>query len=713
MNISRKKLYQNAADILTLLCAASTVILILFLFMGPKEGMEAMIIILPWMFAGGVHVLFGLAALFCAFKSGSHVRNLWIYIYFFIFFGFNAYYLAIVNQADVAIARKIDDITRPGESELHQLLRQQAIGSMSGKSTDPVRQKRVRQLVQEGADVSYLRPGDRQPLIVMAARTGDTGLVEMMLEKGADVNGPVKSSQTPLMAAVKGRHAPLVELLLKAGARPDDTRYKPNTPLMVAAGSGDAPTVKVLLESGADPDARTSSSPPPLIRASAKGNAETVKLLLDHGADANTTGFGRIYPLINAIKSECVECVRLLVDAGATSHGKTSRNETALVLAVQQDRKKIVEILAESKKRPGSFHDLHMAVKTRDMNLLASLLSLNVSPDAPDDRGYTMLSRLAMGGRQGTQSPELDVAAARLLIAHGADIEAKGQNGQTALILASKSGALEMVRLLIEHGADLNASTRDGRTPLLNALWGGHKEIAADLIKAGADPNTPVQWGPNRDFPLRAAVVKKDPELVRLLLDGGAKIDPETRDLCDLLQKAAASPEIVNLLIATGVDLNRKDPLNRYPLSVIIQYGTIESTIHLINAGAEPMLPEWRGKQPFFTFVETGKADLVRLCLKRSRQIRQDSQLLKKAMYWAIRKAHPDVVRVLMEEGVFYTRLAEVKAILKWAKVPPATPENKKEIYQLFKARIGKQQPKKRSPGGSPILILTPQQNRS
>jgi len=201
--------------------------------------------------------------------------------------------------------------------------------------------------------------------------------------------------------------------------------------------------------------------------------------------------------------------------------------------------------------------------------------------------------------------------------------------------------------------------------------------------------------------------------MVRMLLKAGATVNPETRDLCDLFQRAAGSPEMIREIVATGVDLNRKDPLNRYPLSVVMQNGSRESIAGLIEAGAEPVFPDWRGKQPFLSFVETGQAELVRLCLDRSSRIRQDKKLLKKAMYWAIRKAHADVVRVLMGEGLFYTRLAEVEAILKWAKVPPALPKEKKEIFDLFKNRIGARYPKKRSSGGSPILIVRPPQKRS
>ena len=44
-----------------------------------------------------------------------------------------------------------------------------------------------------------------------------------------------------------------------------------------------------------------------------------------------------------------------------------------------------------------------------------------------------------------------------------------------------------MTRLLLDHGADVNASTEDEVTPLITAASGGHIEIVRLLLSAGAD----------------------------------------------------------------------------------------------------------------------------------------------------------------------------------------------------------------------------------
>lgn len=59
-----------------------------------------------------------------------------------------------------------------------------------------------------------------------------------------------------------------------------------------------------------------------------------------------------------------------------------------------------------------------------------------------------------------------DVEAAAVLIDHGADINAAGEDGDTPLHRAAGAGHDEMVKFLISRGADVTIRNRYGAAPL-------------------------------------------------------------------------------------------------------------------------------------------------------------------------------------------------------------------------------------------------------
>ena len=78
---------------------------------------------------------------------------------------------------------------------------------------------------------------------------------------------------------------------------------------------------------------------------------------------------------------------------------------------------------------------------------------------------------------------------AELLIAAGADVDAKDENGYTPLFNAAYWGRKEIVELLIANGADVNAKIEagefKGKTPLDRVIIANHSETAELLRKHG------------------------------------------------------------------------------------------------------------------------------------------------------------------------------------------------------------------------------------
>ena len=116
-----------------------------------------------------------------------------------------------------------------------------------------------------------------------------------------------------------------------------------------------------------------------------------------------------------------------------------------------------------------------------------------------------------------------DSNSARWLIANGANVNAKDDDGSTPLHLAVRKNATETAALLLKNGAEVNAKDEEDWTPLHQAASQNATETAALLLKNGADVNAKndLGWTPLH----RAAGEKNATETAALLLKNGADVN--------------------------------------------------------------------------------------------------------------------------------------------------------------------------------------------
>lgn len=127
------------------------------------------------------------------------------------------------------------------------------------------------------------------------------------------------------------------------------------------------------------------------------------------------------------------------------------------------------------------------------------------------------------------------------------NFNATNENGDTFLIAASRQGSLKIVKSLIGYGADVNAKNNDGRTALMLT---SNLEIAKLLIDSGADVNAKNN---NGGTALTQAVNWDRLEIAKLLIDNGA----DTKNSLTYLT-SVTKWEMVKLLIGNGADINAR-----------------------------------------------------------------------------------------------------------------------------------------------------------
>lgn len=187
-----------------------------------------------------------------------------------------------------------------------------------------------------------------------------------------------------------------------------------------------------------------------------------------------------------------------------------------------------IDIQAKLSKEDAGLFD---AIEKGDKAAVAKWLAKGANANAQQEEAAEYIG----GGHfmEGETFIPLHVAAkgknkeiVELLLAKGAQVNAKGAGRNTPLHEAVFYGAKEIVELLIAKGADINARTVDGLTPLHFAARGRKYEMAELLIAKGADVNARDTQG---NTPLTEATRNKQKNIVELLIAKGAKVDAKDK----------------------------------------------------------------------------------------------------------------------------------------------------------------------------------------
>ena len=122
----------------------------------------------------------------------------------------------------------------------------------------------------------------------------------------------------------------------------------------------------------------------------------------------------------------------------------------------------------------------------------------------------------------------------------------KDNDDHTALMIAARFyGHLETISLLIENGADVNAKRNDGVTALMIASLHGDIDIIKFLIENGADVNTKSNHGYTA---LMGANLQGDIDIIEFLIDKGAVVN--AKDIDPVQLENTFSPHLVKFRVA-------------------------------------------------------------------------------------------------------------------------------------------------------------------
>ncbi|KAI5837295.1 ankyrin repeat-containing domain protein [Morchella snyderi] len=381
--------------------------------------------------------------------------------------------------------------------------------------------------------LSLNTPGHSGPVLCGAcARVKmDVETVQLMLDRGADVNARGGSFATPLQGACAQGNIDIVALLIKNGADVNAIGGLHGTALMAACDDpyeyrSTSEIVEYLIASGSDVNIRAGQYGSALQTASADLDLarRCAPILIRNGAEVNALG-GKYHSALQAAAISATNpqpilrsdgsTLALLLRSGANPDVSGGGHPSALMSACYAGDMKLVNLLISAGADVNVSHHIYgTALQSASYRGNQGVVELLLSKGADVN---------ALGGKYGTalvagsRAGSTDVL--KILLSNGADVNGSGGRHPSALTAACESNNIQCVELLELYGADINAAGGKYGNALQAAAHGGYTHIMEYLLARAVDI---VCVGGKYGTALQAASHKGREDAVAMLISKGA-----------------------------------------------------------------------------------------------------------------------------------------------------------------------------------------------
>ena len=228
--------------------------------------------------------------------------------------------------------------------------------------------------------------------------------------------------------------------------------------------------------------------------------------------------------------------------------------------------------------------------------------------------------------------------AVYLLLDHGADANIASADGNSPLHTAVSKGFFDITKRLVEKGSNVNLQNKEGRTPLFLGVKNKHEQLIKLLIENEADVNIGYKKNYTETILVRGkdkgraawhyVLVKKHllglflkrvkggrvnvADFGDILRSGWGKDPPEgiidqILEECDfkeipgvtvlhIASKENNEPEIIDLLVKSGANVNAQDAEGFTPLHMAAIHGNLKIVKKLVDLEADVNIVTTDGK---------------------------------------------------------------------------------------------------------------------
>lgn len=281
-----------------------------------------------------------------------------------------------------------------------------------------------------------------------------------------------------------------------------------------------------------------------------------------------------------------------------------------------------------------------------------------------------------------------DVPLARHLVRAGADVNAKDATEQSAYLVATSEGHLELLRLTLRHGARIDDKDSWNGTGLIRAAERGHGLVVGELLRAGIDRDHVNRIGYQAIH--EAVWLGEDTAsyatTVRVLVAGGVELDkvspsagltplqmarargfdrletilatvtgarpPSDPDTALLRAAERGDADAVAIALRAGADIEARDGRERTALLLASTFDRVAVARVLVAMGASPDALDDRHDTPWLVTGVTGSVAMLEALLPAHPDLTARNRFGGLSPIPASERGHVDYVRRVVQTRV-------------------------------------------------------------
>ena len=468
-----------------------------------------------------------------------------------------------------------------------------------------------------------------------------------------DLEATDDEGNTAVMWAVMKNRPDYLMRLMKNQASPNIGNNEGIFPLHKAVDIGNEQLVEILCQWGADVNLVDGAGQSAAHSAVSCGSISMLITLLKYGINVNITDHKGKTALFLAVRKDDMDMFRLLLENKAEVNIADHKGKTALFLAVWKNRTDMLRLLLENNAKVNTTMEVDLNFHKDANSEFEKVTPAMYAAATGYVRGLELLINFGADPHFGENDHKRSAFFYAVLFNHKpcVDVILRESDLGKTLIKACSKGDVDYVKLLLEFDPDLEVTDKQGETALAKTTKHKDTDLLEILLEAGApvDPDLPNE---DSKSPLMSAAYHGNAEHMKILLDKGASVNRINKNKYTALWFAADNGNLkcLKMLLKARTPPNLASSRGT-PLMAAISSGCLECFKVLLDHGSEINYRNDKGECAVTCAVPLFSDEYMKLLIDNNANLHVENREGWSPVMLATSQKRTSVLEILLDNG--------------------------------------------------------------